>query len=250
SWRLTGILNGLNTNVWSPADDPHIALNYDIDTLSARAANKAALQEALGLDLRPDAMIAGMITRLSDQKGLDMLLEVLPLLFQENMQIVLLGSGDPDLEAKLRAAADSLPGRIGVHIGYSETLAHRIQAGSDVILVPSRFEPCGLTQLCALRYGALPVVARVGGLADSIIDANDMAMAAGVATGFQFSPVNSDAFAWALSKAATLFHDQAVWRTMQTNGMKSDLSWRIPAKRYAALYRELILARKAEGVAA
>jgi starch synthase len=250
SWRLTGILNGLNTSVWNPAEDPHIVLNYDLDTISARSANKAAVQEALGLEMRPDAMLAGMITRLSDQKGLDMLLDVLPVLFEENMQIVVLGSGDAELEAKLRAAAEAQPGRIGVRIGYDETLAHRIQAGSDVMLVPSRFEPCGLTQLCALRYGAVPVVARVGGLADSIIDANDMALAAGVATGFQFSPVNSDAFAGALCKAAALFRKPNVWRKMQINGMTTDVSWRAPAKRFASLYRDLVMARQVEGIAA
>ena len=141
------------------------------------------------------------------------------------MQMVLLGNGDPDLEARYSAAAKSHPDQIGVFIGYDENLAHLIQAGADALLVPSRFEPCGLTQLCALRYGAIPIVSRVGGLADTVIDANEMAVAGDVATGVQFGPVTSENLAGAIRRAKALFHNKPVWRRMQQNGMTVDVSW-------------------------
>ncbi len=247
---LSGILNGIDTEVWDPSADPRIAANFDAAHLDARAANKAALQEALGLRPDPNALVAGVISRLSWQKGLDLLLDALPIMMEENMQLAVLGAGDAELEARFQAAAQSFPGRVGAYLGYNETLAHRIQAGCDALLVPSRFEPCGLTQLCALRYGAVPVVARVGGLADSIIDANEMALASGVATGLQFPADTSGAFALALRKAASLYRDKAAWRRMQANGMATDVSWRNPARRYAKLYRELIAERTQEGLAA
>ncbi|MGO8954083.1 MAG: glycogen synthase GlgA [Rhodomicrobium sp.] len=237
--RFSGVLNGIDTQVWDPATDSRIAANYDAAHLSARAANKAALQDSLGLHQETAAPVAGVVTRLSWQKGLDLLLEALPVLLEEGMQLALLGSGDAELETKFQEAAETYPGRIGVALGYDETLAHRIQAGADMLLVPSRYEPCGLTQLCALRYGAVPVVARVGGLSDTIIDANEMALAAGVATGVQFFPVTSDSLAAALRRAARLFRDGAAWRVMQKNGMATDVSWRQPARRYASLYRDL-----------
>ncbi len=237
--RVSGILNGIDTAVWDPAKDPLIAKTYDAAHLDARAANKAFLQNGLGLRQDPGALTVGVVSRLSWQKGLDLLLEALPVLLDEGMQLALLGAGEAELEAKFQTAAETCPGQIGVAIGYDETLAHRIQAGADVVLIPSRFEPCGLTQLCALRYGAVPIVARVGGLCDTIIDANEMALASGAATGVQFSPVTSDNLAAALGRAAKLFRDRPAWRNMQKNGMTTDVSWQLPARRYAALYREL-----------
>jgi starch synthase len=237
--RVIGILNGIDTAVWDPAHDPMIEKTYDAQHLESRAANKALLQESLGLAQGSGSMLIGVVSRLSWQKGLDLLLEALPVLVEEGMQLALLGTGDLELETKYQEAAEAYPGQIGVSIGYSEPLAHGIEAGADVLLVPSRFEPCGLTQLCALRYGAVPVVARTGGLCDTIIDANEMALAAGVATGLQFSPLTAETLADALRKAAKLFRDRDVWRAMQRNGMATDVSWRRPARRYAALYREL-----------
>jgi starch synthase len=181
----------------------------------------------------------GVVSRLSDQKGLDLLLQVLPGVVAKGGQLALLGSGEPSLEAGFAAAAGARPDSVGCVFGYDEMLAHLIQAGADFIVVPSRFEPCGLTQLCALRYGAPPAVARVGGLADTVIDANEAAMAAGVATGFQFHPSSVDALSHALDRALTVSRDPAVMRRMRLNGMRSDVSWRGPAKRYAALYRAL-----------
>ncbi len=238
--RVSGILNGLDTKVWNPANDRHLDTTYDAGTLEARAANKAALQAEFGLDDEPGTLLTGVISRLTSQKGLDLLLEALPVLLEENMQLALLGAGDTELEEQFQAAAAAHPGRIGVRLGYDEVLAHRIQAGVDALLVPSRYEPCGLTQLAALRYGAIPVVARVGGLADTIIDANEMAVAAGVATGVQFVPVTADALGAALRRTAALYRNGEIWRRIQKNGMATETSWHGPAKRYAALYRDLL----------
>jgi len=243
--RLSGILNGIDTSVWNPATDPHIAAVFDADHFEARAANKAALQRRLGLEVAPDAFLLGVISRLSWQKGLDLLLESLPMVQSDGLQMVVLGSGDADLQSRYRAAAESDPGRIGVLVGYDENLAHLIQAGADAIVVPSRFEPCGLTQLCALRYGAVPIVSRVGGLADTVIDANAAAIASDVATGVQFGPVAIDHLANALRRAIALFHDKPVWRKMQHNGMAVDVSWRNSAKHYADLYRQIAKASAA-----
>jgi starch synthase len=237
--KVSGILNGIDTAVWDPANDPLIVKTYDAANLDARAANKLILRNVVGLSQEPGALVVGVVSRLSWQKGLDLLLEVLPALLAEGMQLALLGAGDAELEARFLAAAESYPGKVGVKIGHDETLAHRIQAGADALLMPSRFEPCGLTQLCALRYGAVPIVGRVGGLADTVIDASEMALASGAATGVQFSPVTSDSLAVALWRTAKLFRDKTAWRTMQKNGMATDVSWRRPAHRYATLYREL-----------
>ena len=236
---LSGILNGIDISVWNPGTDPRIASPFSVNTLAERAANKAALQRRFDLPPAPDAFLLGVISRMSWQKGLDLLLENLPLVLSEGMQMVLLGTGDPDLQAGYRAAAKSDPDQIGVVIGYDESLAHLIQAGTDALLVPSRFEPCGLTQLCALHYGAIPVVSRVGGLADTVIDANEVAIAGDVGTGVQFGPVTSENLAVAIRRAKALFHNKPVWRRMQKNGMTVDVSWRNPARRYADLYRQV-----------
>ena len=236
---LRGILNGIDTSVWNPATDPHIVSNFEADTIENRAANKAALQRRFGLAPAPQALLLGVISRLSWQKGLDILLEDLPTVLQHGMQMVVLGSGEADLQSQYSAAAASHPGQIGVLIGYDENLAHLIQAGADAIVVPSRFEPCGLTQLCALRYGAVPIVSRVGGLADTVIDANAAAIARDAATGVQFGPVRNGNLSEALRRANTLFHDQPVWRKMQQNAMAVDVSWRSSARHYADLYRQI-----------
>ncbi|HEX9932765.1 MAG TPA: glycogen synthase GlgA [Allosphingosinicella sp.] len=236
---LRGILNGIDTAVWNPASDRLIPARYDTASLDARAANKNALQARLRLAEEPRAPLFGVISRLGWQKGLDLLLAALPVLIAEGGQLALLGTGDAELEQAYRAAAAAHPGRIGCVIGYDEGLAHLVQAGCDALLVPSRFEPCGLTQLCALRYGAVPVVARVGGLADTIIDASPVALAAGTATGVQFSPVNETMLEAAIRRAAALYRDAPAWRRLQQNGMATDVSWAGPARAYAALYREL-----------
>jgi starch synthase len=243
--RLTGILNGIDVETWNPAADPLIEAPFEASDLSGRALDTAALRRRFGLAEHADGPLFAVVSRLSWQKGLDLLLEALPTLMAEGGQLALLGAGDAHLQAGFAAAAAAHPGRIGCVFGYDEALAHQIQAGADALLVPSRFEPCGLTQLCALRYGAVPVVARVGGLADTVIDAGPMALAAGAGTGVQFAPVNGPMLESALRRAARLFRDRPAWRRLQANGMAADVSWTEPAKAYARLYGELIAERAA-----
>jgi starch synthase len=239
---VSGILNGIDTEVWNPATDAFLATPYDTQHIGQRARNKAALQARMDLEVNPDLPLFGVISRLSWQKGLDLLADALPQLAAIG-QLALLGSGDRELEEKYTSAAENHPQRVGCVLGYDEELAHQIQAGADVLLVPSRFEPCGLTQLCALRYGAVPLVARVGGLNDTVIDASTMALSAGVATGIQFAPVDATMLQAAIRRAGDLYRDRAAWQRMQLNGMRTDVSWRQPAQRYAALYAEMIAAR-------
>ncbi|MGW1420745.1 glycogen synthase GlgA [Bradyrhizobium manausense] len=238
---LSGILNGIDVDVWNPQTDPHIAYRFSTQDIAFRAANKAVLQQQFNLDSSDEAPLLGVISRLSWQKGLDLLLEAIPTILDQGMQLALLGSGERDLQDRYQAVARANPGRIGVLIGYDEILAHLIQAGSDALLVPSRFEPCGLTQLCALRYGAVPIVSRVGGLEDTIVDIGE---AGRDATGFKFGPVTADALAGTLRKANAAFHDKATWRRLQLSGLATDVSWRNRAGEYAALYRGLMASRR------
>ncbi len=234
---VSGILNGIDDTVWNPATDHFLAASFDHDNFGARLMNKEALQLRLGLRPDPDAMLFGVVSRLSEQKGLDLVLASLPTLLDGGAQLALLGAGDPSLEESFRAAATVYPGQVGCVFGYDEPLAHQIQGGSDALLVPSRFEPCGLTQLCAMRYGSVPIVSRVGGLADTVIDANEMALATGVATGFQFSPVNLTAALDAFRRAKSLWLDMDAWHRLQLNGMVAEVGWGRPARHYADLYR-------------
>lgn len=236
---VSGVLNGIDDAVWDPQTDPRIPARFSPGRLDGRDGNRRALAERFGLDPNGRRLTFGVVSRLSGQKGLDLLAAAMPTLLDLGADLVMLGSGEGWLEDRFRAIAYENPGRVGVRIGYDEDLAHLIQAGADAILVPSRFEPCGLTQLCALRYGAVPVVARVGGLADTVIDANPAALAAGVATGVQFAPVCRSALENALRRAAALWADDAAWRALQANGMACDVSWDASARAYAALYRDL-----------
>jgi starch synthase len=240
---LSGILNGIDDTVWNPATDPLIPARYARGRLAKRAVNKTELQQRLGLEPSRDALLVGVVSRMTAQKGLDMLVHRLDRLAASGMQLAILGSGDPALERAFTAAAGSKERAVGCVVGYDESLAHLIQAGSDALLVPSRFEPCGLTQLCALRYGAVPLVSRVGGLADSVIDANEAALAAGVATGIQFWPATSEAFDQALHKLLDLWRDRPTWTRIQRNGMAADVSWRGSAMRYIALFQTLLADR-------
>lgn len=245
--RMHGILNGIDDTVWDPASDHLIPARFDAGRLERRRLDKIALQERFGLAVDPDALLYGVVSRLSWQKGLDLLLDVLDTLTATGAQLVVLGSGEPTLEQGFAAAAARRPDRIGCRLGYDEPLAHLIQAGSDALLVPSRFEPCGLTQLYALRYGAVPVVSRVGGLADTIVDANEMARASGAATGIQFAPVTAAGLADALGRTARLWRDRDDWEKLVRAGMATDVSWRRPAARYARLYRDILAERAPAG---
>lgn len=234
---LRGILNGIDYRIWNPADDPLIARTYDSERLARKDANKECLRERFGLDRTAvaDAPLVAVISRFTRQKGIDMILEAIPSLLAMGAQVVALGSGDADLEKGFADAGASYPGRVGVEIGYDETLAHLIQAGADMLLVPSRFEPCGLTQLCALRYGTAPIVRRTGGLADSVVDA-----AADTGTGFVFDYPTSSALADAVSRAVAAYGKRRRWRALQRRQMAQDFSWERAAQEYLALYGELI----------
>lgn len=239
---LLGIVNGIDEGVWNPATDPFLPVPYDAAGLGRKAGNKRALQERLGLGLDERALLCGVVSRLSHQKGMDLLLEALPELLAGGGQLALLGSGEPGLEAAFRAAAERHAGQVACVFGYDEPLSHLLQGGADAILVPSRFEPCGLTQLYGLRYGTLPIVARTGGLADTVIDANHAALAAGVASGLQFAPVTAEALGFALRRAHELFEAPDRWRAMQLFAMRQPVGWHASAERYAALYRALVAA--------
>lgn len=223
---LSGILNGVDPRHWDPATDLAIAMPYDTRDLSGKTACKAALQHGMGLAPRVDAPLFGVVSRLSEQKGLDLVLGALPALLADGAQLALLGSGDPALEAAFSAAAAAHPGQVAVRIGYDETLAHRIVAGADVILVPSRFEPCGLTQLYGMRYGTLPLVRRVGGLADTVDEA----------TGFAFDAADAESLTATARRALLTYREPARWRAMQLEAMARDHGWGAAAARYIALY--------------
>lgn len=236
--HLHGIVNGIDHEVWNPATDPVVHTHYTGTSLKSRAANRAAICEFFGLH-EDNAPIFCIISRLTWQKGMDLIAATADEIVAMGGKLAILGSGDPALEGSLLAAAARHPGRIGISIGYNEPMSHLMQAGCDAIIVPSRFEPCGLTQLYGLRYGCVPIVAHTGGLADTVIDANHAALAAKVATGIQFSPVTASGLLQAIRRALHLYADQKVWTQLQKQGMKSDVSWEKSAERYAALYSSL-----------
>ena len=234
---LHGILNGVDEDVWDPRTDP-LVKPYGPDDMAGKAANRAALLAEFGLT-QPDGPLAIVVSRLTTQKGLDLLPEVAAEFAGNGGALAVLGSGEGWIEEALKDLVKAHPGRIGLRIGYDEALSHRMFAGGDAVLVPSRFEPCGLTQLYGLRYGTIPVVARTGGLADTVIDANPVAVADRVATGIQFSPVDGLAFRGALSRLVSLYHDQKLWSAMQKRGMTQPLGWAKSSADYAALYESL-----------
>jgi len=237
--RLHGILNGIDIAQWNPADDAGIPARYGPRSLSGRVRNRRAIEKRFGLD-KGDGPIFCVISRLTWQKGMDILADAIDDLIASGGRLALLGSGDQAIEGSLLATADRHRGRMGVVIGHDEALSHLLQAGADAILIPSRFEPCGLTQLYALRYGCVPVVARTGGLGDTVIDANEAALMAGVATGLICDPGSGDALRGAIRRTIALHRQPERWAALQRAGMKADFSWARSADRYAALYRSLI----------
>ena len=230
--RVVGILNGIDPATWNPETDAALNANYSARSVASRTANKRALEAEFHLE-RDDGPLFIVVSRLTWQKGMDVLPEVLDHLVGNGGRLALLGSGDSAIEDALREGAARHPGRIGLRFGYDEALSHRLQGGGDAILVPSRFEPCGLTQLYGLAYGCVPVVARTGGLADTIVDANVAALAAGAATGVQFSGVDYHGLAIAISRTVSLYRDRRTWRAIQRNGMKADFSWTHSGQAYA-----------------
>ncbi len=237
---LSGIVNGVDYAVWDPAGDPHLPKPFGPDDLSGKAAAKSALQTSMGLPDRPEAPLIGVVSRLNVHKGLDLMLAALPGLIRAGGQLALLGSGDADLEEGFQALARKAPNSVAVRIGYDEGLSHLIQGGSDIIAVPSRSEPCGLTQLYALRYGALPLVRKSGGLADTVVDATAAAIRKGKATGFVFGAASARALSRAIGRACDLYADRESWAAVQQTAMAQDFGWPAAAREYLALYRDLL----------
>ncbi|MCJ8520145.1 glycogen synthase GlgA [Pseudorhizobium tarimense] len=237
---LRGIVNGIDLEVWNPSIDPHLPANYDYSSLRQRTANRALLLKKFDLDLNDQGPVFSAVSRLTWQKGMDMLAETADEIIWNGGKLIVFGRGDHGIEQQLLEVASRYPGRMAVHIGYDEPTAHLIHGGSDAIIQPSRFEPCGLTQLYALRYGCVPVVSRTGGLSETIIDANDAAMSARVATGFQFHPVTTDGLRMALRRALQAYADPKQWARLQNQGMKARFSWDRSAQQYAAVYASLL----------
>ena len=231
---LAGIVNGIDEDVWNPETDREIKA---YKTPAGKAANKKALQKTFGLGTASGPLCV-LVSRLTEQKGIDLLLEALPALLDNGGQLALLGTGAPELEVALSEAASVHP-NVAVKIGYSEPLSHQMMAGGDAILVPSRFEPCGLTQLYGLRYGTLPLVALTGGLADTVINASPAALASGVATGVQFNPINAQSLAHAFGRLCDLYAQPDQWKKMQRNAMKQAVGWDTSAAKYQAIYDQL-----------
>ena len=237
--HLAGILNGIDSQIWNPATDSHLVQTYDANSLHNKTFNKSALQQELGLQLRQDCPLLGFVGRLVEQKGLELMLPVIEKLLDGAAQIVILGRGELRYEEALQALASRWPDSLSVVLAYDETLAHRIEAAADIFLMPSLFEPCGLNQLYSLRYGTLPVVRAVGGLADTVADASEQSLKEGTATGFVFAPPQPGDFLETTHRAIALWHNQTVWRAVQRVAMTQDFSWQRSAERYLELYRSV-----------
>ncbi len=243
--RFCGILNGIDYRTWNPLQDPSLPQNYDRNNLELKTANKLALQHHFELPEDEHSLVLGHIGRLVEQKGVDLILDLVPRFIEQGkIQLVVQGEGDRRLEQRLQQQAARHPGHLSVRIGYDEARAHLIEAGSDLFLMPSRFEPCGLNQMYSLRYGTVPVVRRTGGLADTVVDTTEDSLATEDATGFLFDDTNADALWMAIERALRIYVEQpATWRQLMQNGMARDLSWEASAKRYQVFYEEALQSR-------
>ena len=239
--EIQGILNGLDTHEWNPANDPHLSEHYDANNLAGKQVVKAALQAKLGLKVKAKIPLLGVVSRLTHQKGLDMLLaSAVTLITEHDAQIALLGSGDTSLENGYRDLAKRFPDQVSVTIGYNEALSHQIMAGCDIFIMPSRFEPCGLNQMYGLRYGTPSVVTNTGGLADSVQDSNEDSLHNQSATGFVMPESSATALISTIARALTYYQDQKSWKKIQENGMRQNLDWTKSAKAYMAMYEEIL----------
>jgi starch synthase len=236
---LKGILNGIDDDIWDPGNDAYLPAPFDVDTVGQRLKNRQQLVKESGLDDNGGPIFAA-VSRLTWQKGMDMLAEVAEEIVYRGGRLIVCGQGDAAIQDMLLDAADRMPGKVAVHVGYDERVAHLIHGGADAIVQPSRFEPCGLTQLYGLRYGNVPIVSRTGGLAETVIDANDAAMGAGVATGFQFHPVTTEGLRHAIRRSIEVFNTPGQWQRLQHQGMTARFSWERSAKLYAELYTSLL----------
>ncbi|MFC0178965.1 glycogen synthase GlgA [Thorsellia kenyensis] len=239
SGKLTGILNGVDYSLWSPKKDPNLKHSYDARQLNNKSLNKLDLQENYHLTKDSTIPLFSVVSRLSHQKGLDLLIDVIPFLIEKNAQLFILGSGDKVLEEKFLSLAKEYPNHIAVKIGYDEELAHNLTAASDIMLIPSRFEPCGLTQLYAMKYGTLPLVRNTGGLADTVVDITQTNITEKLATGIVFNQANTTELIVALEKTFSLWQNKTAWKQVQKNAMKRDFSWSLIADAYIAIYQSL-----------
>ena len=239
SKELTGILNGIDMREWNPASDPHLYATYSADNLAGKAVNKLSLQGELGLQCDPKAPLLGMVSRLTQQKGSDVVIEAVPQLLKLGAQFAVLGGGDARLENAWRKLAAAHPGKIAVKIGYNEGLGHRIEAGADIFLMPSRFEPCGLNQMYSQRYGTPPVVHKVGGLADTVTHASLENLANGKATGFVLDHLDRHALVEILRRAMILYRHKLAWQKLMRSGMTRDFGWAKSAHQYLGVYKKI-----------
>ncbi len=236
---LVGILNGVDVESWNPATDPHIAQNYTVETVwQGKPVCKAALQQRMGLPVRADVPMFGMVSRMTGQKGFDIIADCARELLERDVQAVFLGSGDPGFEQFLRDLARDYPQKVAVEIGYNEALSHQVEAGVDLFLMPSQYEPCGLNQMYSLIYGTVPIVRAVGGLADSVVDATEANLARGIANGFSFHEYRGDVLFRQICRALGLYLDRKTWAQLVRTGMSRDWSWAHSAQEYLQVYHQ------------
>ena len=236
---LTGIINGIDANQWDPETDAYISERYNISTLSKKQLNKTALQNKHSLPVDNSIPVIALVSRLVEQKGIDLVLECLPEMLTLPLQFFLLGNGNKSFEQQLSLFAETYPDKIAITIGYDEALAHLLEAGADIFLMPSRFEPCGLNQLYSQRYGTVPIVRKTGGLADTVVDTLPETLSKNTATGFVFNEATSGALMETIKRALIVYSQPKTWKQLQTTGMKKDYSWTKSAKEYMALYEQL-----------
>lgn len=245
--RLSGIINGIDEEAWNPAADPLIPNAFDHQEMAGKAGNKAALQQRLNLTVDNEIAVFAMVGRTVQQKGIDLVIEAMPRLMELPIQLAILGSGEKKYEQTLRHWNSLYPERLALNLGYDEALAHLIEAGSDVFLMPSRFEPCGLNQMYSQRYGTVPIVRCVGGLADTVEDANTVNLATGKASGVVFQESSADALLQAIHRALDLYNNKPQWTKVQKTGMLKDFSWKQSAKKYLELYDLALQDREGRG---
>jgi starch synthase len=247
---LVGILNGVDTKIWNPQTDSALAANYSIaDVEEGKRTCKRALQTEFGLPARDEVPLFAMVTRLTDQKGLDLLTQAADRFLSKDVQLCVLGNGEAKYEGWLTQLAQKLPKQVAVHIGFDESFAHRVEAGADLFLMPSRFEPCGLNQMYSLIYGTVPIVRSVGGLADSVVDADPQNLPHGTATGFCFTDYSAEALMQAIERALVLYGNKLEWTRLVRAGMNQDWSWRNSALQYVRVYERAIAKRLAAAAA-
>ena len=240
SGNLTGILNGIDTDEWNPATDPYLDKPYSSANMAGKASNKKALQSKMGLSIEPDVPLLGVVSRFTHQKGLDLLLEIAPLLAELPVQLAMLGTGDAQMQKVASDLSLLHPGKIGVRIGFSEELSHQIEAGADMFVMPSRFEPCGLNQMYSQRYGTPPIVHATGGLVDSVVNCSAATLKDGTASGFVFDGMTAQSLYAVIQRAVNLYHNQHQWKVLCKNCMAKDFSWESSAAAYLAVYLKVL----------